>query len=123
MHLSGKVVRKYGADGRTKLFTSPRRVVQNVNLDLVVVDIIDKEFRTNVIGVSVNGRSRFTYTGQASLMKALEANDVCCDRHGRIMLADFTIRLRTRAEFGWPVPPVPTHTTGRTMGAAVTRSP
>ena len=55
MDTSGKVAWKYGADGRTKLFIHPTRVVQNVNLDLVVVDLIDKEFRTRVIGVTVNG--------------------------------------------------------------------
>ena len=44
MDMSGKVIRKYDADGRTKLFTHPQRVVQNLNLDMVVVDIVDKEF-------------------------------------------------------------------------------
>ena len=86
--MSGKVMRKYGADGRTKLFTNPRRVVQNVNLDLVVVDVIDKKFRTRVIGVSVNGRSRFTYKGQASLEKIFYAFDACSDQRGGIILTD-----------------------------------
>ena len=89
MDMSGKVMKRYGADGRTKLFTNPTRIVQNVNLDLVVVDIIDKEFRTKIIGVSVDGRSRFTYKGQASLEESFCGKDVCCDQHGHIILADY----------------------------------
>ena len=88
MDMSGKVVKKYGTDGRTKLFTNPSKVVQNVNLDLVVVDIKDTKWRTSVISVSVNDRSRFTYTGQASLEADFHALDVRCDQNGRIMITD-----------------------------------
>ena len=87
-NISGKVVRKYSADVRTKLFTSPHRVVENVNLDLVVMDTTDKEYSTRVVGVTVDGRVRFTYTGQVQLEKTFVSADACCDQHGRIMLAD-----------------------------------
>ena len=89
MDMSGKVMRRYGADGRTKLWTNPRRVVQNVNLDMVVVDITDKEFRTKIIGVTVNGRTKFTYTGQADLQQRFSAKDIYCDEYANIMLCDY----------------------------------
>ena len=89
MDMSGKVVKKYGAVGGTKLFTNPQRVVQNVNLDLVVVGIIDKEFRSKVVGVNLDGRPRFSYTGQAFFENKFHAFDVCCDQRGRIILTDF----------------------------------
>ena len=89
INMSGKVMRTYGADGRTKMFTNPRKVFQNMNLDLVVVDMIDREFSTKVIGVTVDGRSRFMNTGQTSLKERFCAKDICCDQQGRIMVTDF----------------------------------
>ena len=89
--MTGRVVTRYryGNDGRTKLLTHPKRITQNVNMDLCVVDYIDRDFRSRVVGVTTDSRVKFTYTGQASLKKKFSALDVCCDQHGRIILTDF----------------------------------
>ena len=89
INMSGKVMRKYGADRRTKLFTNPKINAQNVNLDICVVDFINSNHETNIIGVILDGRKKFIYTGQASLEKKFSAQDICCDGHGRILLTDF----------------------------------
>ena len=90
MDIEENVIKKYQhcSDGQTKLFTSPRRVTQNINLDICVVDMIDKTFRTLVMGVTLNGRQKFSYTGQASLKQKFSASDVCCDQNARIKLTD-----------------------------------
>ena len=48
------------------LFSCSDGVIQNVNLDLIATDIIDKEYRTRIMGVTVD-TVWFTYTRQESL--------------------------------------------------------
>ena len=90
MDMEGTLSRKYQrcSDGMTKLFTNPRRVTQNVNLDICVIDVIDTEFRTSVIGITEGGVVKFTYTGHTSLEEPFSASDICCDQYKRIMLTD-----------------------------------
>ena len=89
--MTGRVLTRYryGDDGRTKLFTWPKRVTQNVNMDLCVVDTVNKDFRTRVVGVTTDSRLKFTYTGQTSLKEKFNAKDLCCDERGRIILTDY----------------------------------
>ncbi|KAK3105773.1 hypothetical protein FSP39_005271 [Pinctada imbricata] len=64
------------------------RIVQNINLDLCVVDRVDKEFRSRLVVVSITSKLRFTYTGQPALKEMFVCDDVTCDNHGRILLTD-----------------------------------
>ncbi|KAK3107120.1 hypothetical protein FSP39_007690 [Pinctada imbricata] len=87
---TGGIINKYTcAEGnKDKLFICPGKIAQNINLDLCVVDIVDKEFRSRLVVISVTSDLRFTYTGQPALKEKFSCKDVTCDRHGRILLAD-----------------------------------
>ncbi|KAK3106335.1 hypothetical protein FSP39_017951 [Pinctada imbricata] len=84
----GGIIRKYThtEDNRNKLFTYPNRVAQNINTDLCVVDIIDKEFRSRLVVLSLTSKIRFIYTGQPDMTETFSIKDVCCDHQGRILL-------------------------------------
>ncbi|KAK3106145.1 hypothetical protein FSP39_013617 [Pinctada imbricata] len=86
----GGIIKKYiNTEGdKDKLFVNPCRIAQNINLDLCVVDWVDKEFRSRLVVVSVTSKRRFTYTGQPALKKKFSSDDVICDQHGRILLTD-----------------------------------
>ncbi|KAK3106691.1 hypothetical protein FSP39_025305 [Pinctada imbricata] len=87
---NGGIIKKYiNTEGdKDKRFINPCRIVQNINLDLCVVDRVDKEFRSRLVVVSITSKRRFTYTGQPSLKKIFSCKDVTCDNHGRILLTD-----------------------------------
>ncbi|KAK3089236.1 hypothetical protein FSP39_002011 [Pinctada imbricata] len=86
----GGIINKYTrAEGnKDKLFICPGKIAQNINLDLCVVDIVDKEFRSRLVVISVASKLRFTYTGQPALKEKFSCRGVTCDGHGRILLAD-----------------------------------
>ncbi|KAK3106387.1 hypothetical protein FSP39_018904 [Pinctada imbricata] len=55
---------------------------------MCVVEHIDREYRSRLVCVSMLSQVRFTYTGQPALTKKFSCNDIACDHHGRILLAD-----------------------------------
>ncbi|KAK3103408.1 hypothetical protein FSP39_019004 [Pinctada imbricata] len=89
--MKGKIIRKYTNDckDQSKLFTYPNRVAINVNSDLCVVDILNKDLSCRVIAVAMDSKIHFTYKGQPSLGQKFFASDIMCDFWGRIILSDF----------------------------------
>ncbi|KAK3096657.1 hypothetical protein FSP39_002153 [Pinctada imbricata] len=70
------------------MFTLPKRLAQNLNLDICVVDYTDKESNSRLLVITATGKVRFIYNGQSSLQRKFAARDVCCDNRGRILVVD-----------------------------------
>ncbi|KAK3106207.1 hypothetical protein FSP39_015189 [Pinctada imbricata] len=88
---TGGITQRYGhTEGHTdKVLMNPRRVAQNVNMDLCVVDVIDKELKTRLVVLSIKGHRKFSFIGQPSLKEKFSSDDVVCDHRGRILVTDF----------------------------------
>ncbi|KAK3105691.1 hypothetical protein FSP39_003532 [Pinctada imbricata] len=88
---TGGITKRYGhTEGHTdRVLINPRRVAQNVNMDLCVVDTIDKEYNSRLVVSSIKGYRKFSYIGQPSLKKMFSADDVVCDHRGRILVTDY----------------------------------
>ncbi|KAK3106653.1 hypothetical protein FSP39_024594 [Pinctada imbricata] len=86
----GGITQRYGhTEGHTdRVLVNPYRVAQNVNMDLCVVDVIDKEIRVRLVVLSIKGHRKFSYTGQQSLKEKFVSDDVVCDHRGRILVTD-----------------------------------
>ncbi|XP_062610545.1 uncharacterized protein LOC134272312 [Saccostrea cucullata] len=86
--VTGDVIREYEyqEDGHTRLFTVPRRVTQNSNSDICVVNSTG-ENTTDLIIMSSSGRMKVVYQGQ-NLTKNFIPTDVVCDSLCYILVTD-----------------------------------
>lgn len=86
--LTGVVIREYEykEDGRTRLFTYPRRVRQNGNTDVCVVNGTSNSAGELVI-LSISGSLRNIYSGQ-KVVEEFKPTDVVCDSHCNIIVND-----------------------------------
>ncbi|KAK3106689.1 hypothetical protein FSP39_025234 [Pinctada imbricata] len=57
-----------------------------MNTNLCVVDVIDKEWTSRLVVLSVTSKIRYIYTGQPDMKEKFRPKDVCCDHQGRILL-------------------------------------
>ncbi|KAK3103523.1 hypothetical protein FSP39_019839 [Pinctada imbricata] len=89
--MKGKVIRKYTVDERdqSKMFTSPIRIVINLNSDFCVIDVLNKDLNSRVISVTGDSKLRFTYKGQQRLGLKFYICDIACDSVGRIILTEY----------------------------------
>ncbi|KAK3102154.1 hypothetical protein FSP39_009200 [Pinctada imbricata] len=89
--MTGKIIRKYTVDKRdqTKLFTFPSRITVNLNSDICVADVLNKDKSSRVVAVTLDSKIRFTYNGQPGLGQRFYVGDIASDSVGRIILTDF----------------------------------
>lgn len=74
LSVSGRIVQSIG----TRLFKSPRKVLENTNSDICVIDK-PQDQSSQLIVVSPAGVTRFRYM-------TLSPSDVCCDQYSNIIL-------------------------------------
>lgn len=88
--LSGDVINEYeyNADGRTRLFTVPYKVRQNLNTDICVVNWTSGDTSELVI-LTFSGVLRSVYRGQDPT-KIYLLSDVVCDSHCNLLVSDVT---------------------------------
>lgn len=69
------------------ILTHPRRVTENLNGDIIVVDLLG-ETSGRVVAFDFVGKLRFTYEGNPRRSKFLPF-DICCEPELRIFVSDF----------------------------------
>ena len=86
--LTGDVIRKYEyqEDGQTRLFTYPRKIIQNGNTDICVINWTSISISELVL-LSLSGSLKFVYHGQDQ-RKDFTATDVVCDTHFNIIVSE-----------------------------------
>ncbi|XP_052703772.1 uncharacterized protein LOC128180031 [Crassostrea angulata] len=91
MTLTCDVIREYEyqEDGQTRLFTVPRRVRQNGNTDICVVNRTSRSTGELVI-LFFSGSLKSVYRGQ-KWMEKFNPTDVVCDKHCNIIVNDLSI--------------------------------
>ncbi|KAK3105833.1 hypothetical protein FSP39_006826 [Pinctada imbricata] len=90
INTSGGLIRKYGYTDchSDKVLTWPLTVAQNINLDICIIDRLDKDCRSRLVVITISSQVKFIYTGQSSLREMFVAFDVSCDHRGRILVTD-----------------------------------
>ena len=88
MTLTGKVLNTYEfrEDGKTRLFTYPRRTAENANSDVCVINRTSED-AGELIVLHWDGRVRATYRGHEGF--EIIPGDVACDSKRRIIVTDF----------------------------------
>lgn len=90
MTLSGEVTRdyEYREDGKSRLFTLPRRAIQKRNGDICVIDFLS-ETQGIIHVISIEGQKLSAYTGQ-NLEQNFLPTDILADDQCNIIITDPT---------------------------------
>ena len=85
---TGEVLRTYEfrEDGTTRLFTNPRKTVENFNSDVCVIN--ETADTSELLVMHGDGRVRFSYPGQLDSEFIFAPTDVTCDSKSRIIVSD-----------------------------------
>ncbi|XP_052704912.1 uncharacterized protein LOC128180798 [Crassostrea angulata] len=86
--LTGDVIREYEyqEDGQTRLFTVPRRVRQNSNTDICVLNRTN-QFAGELVILSISGYLKSVYQGKNQGFQ-FNPIDVVCDSHCNLIVSD-----------------------------------